>query len=308
MKFAAAALAIRLLIGAAAAAASPEECARCHAAETARFGTAGMTRAMRPGSGDLNVSGAVGPYRYEVSESKYTVSDGVNRLEYPIAWSFGEGTTGQTWLYRDAGVWHESRASYFATTKGVDLTIGQQSITPHNLREAAGRELSASEARRCFGCHATGEVAGIQCERCHARSEAHVKNVAQKPRGLGKLTTEEMSDFCGECHRTWSQIAINGPRGVQNVRFQAYRLAGSKCYDAADARIACTACHNPHEPLETRVTAYDTKCMACHSSCKAGNQKECVTCHMPAVDLPGAHKNFTDHRIRVVRAGEVYPD
>jgi len=29
---------------------------------------------------------------------------------------------------------------------------------------------------------------------------------------------------------------------------------------------------------------------------------------MPPVDLPGAHKKFTDHRIRIVRAGETYPD
>jgi hypothetical protein len=29
---------------------------------------------------------------------------------------------------------------------------------------------------------------------------------------------------------------------------------------------------------------------------------------MPKIKLPGAHFAFTDHRIRVVRAGEPYPD
>jgi hypothetical protein len=308
VKFALALLVVVLVFADHPATASPTDCARCHPAETARFGAAGMTKAMRPGSADLNTSGAVGPYRYAVADSRYTVSDGVNRVEFPIAWTFGEGSTGQTWVYRDAGVWHESRASYFATIKSLDITIGQQSITPHGLSEAAGRELSASEARQCFGCHATGEVPGIQCERCHQAAEAHLKNVAEAPRSLAKLTTEEMSDFCGACHRTWSQIAINGPHGPQNVRFQPYRLEGSKCYDAADTRIRCTACHNPHEPLETKLIAYDSKCMACHSSCRAGNQKECVTCHMPAVELPGAHKTFKDHRIRIVRPNEAYPD
>ena len=36
--------------------------------------------------------------------------------------------------------------------------------------------------------------------------------------------------------------------------------------------------------------------------------KDCVTCHMPRLELPGAHKKFTDHKIRVVKANEPYPD
>lgn len=296
-----------LMLCASAEAASPEACARCHRAETERFAAAGMTQAMRAGSGDLNLSGVIGNYKYAVSDSRYSVTDGVARLEFPITWSFGHGSTGQTWLYQREGVWHESRVSYFAGLKGLDVTIGQQSTTPHDLAEAAGRVVSSTEARQCFSCHATGVTPGIQCERCHRASEAHLRSPAQTPRKLGRLTTEEMSDFCGECHRTWSQISINGPRGVQNVRFQPYRLANSKCYDAADARIRCTACHNPHEPLQTSASAYDAKCLACHTSCKVAKQN-CVTCHMPAVDLPGAHKTFTDHRIRVVKPGEAYPD
>jgi hypothetical protein len=29
---------------------------------------------------------------------------------------------------------------------------------------------------------------------------------------------------------------------------------------------------------------------------------------MPKVDLPGAHHQFTDHQIRIVRAGESFPN
>jgi hypothetical protein len=32
-----------------------------------------------------------------------------------------------------------------------------------------------------------------------------------------------------------------------------------------------------------------------------------VSCHMPTVELPGAHFKFTDHRIRIVRPGQPYP-
>jgi formate-dependent nitrite reductase cytochrome c552 subunit len=35
--------------------------------------------------------------------------------------------------------------------------------------------------------------------------------------------------------------------------------------------------------------------------------ERCVSCHMPKVELPGAHFKFTDHRIRIARQGEVYP-
>jgi hypothetical protein len=137
--------------------------------------------------------------------------------------------------------------------------------------------------------------------------------VAAKMPKLGSLSAEEMSELCGGCHRTWSQIALNGPRGVLNVRFQPYRLANSKCYDATDSRIRCSACHNPHRPLETNVASYDARCSACHSA--AGHTKtcsvakeNCITCHMPKIELPGAHKRFADHQIRIVRAGEPYPN
>jgi hypothetical protein len=29
---------------------------------------------------------------------------------------------------------------------------------------------------------------------------------------------------------------------------------------------------------------------------------------MPKIELPGAHRQFTDHQIRIVRAGERYPE
>jgi hypothetical protein len=130
---------------------------------------------------------------------------------------------------------------------------------------------------------------------------------------LAGHSAEEMADLCGRCHRTWSQIALNGPRGVLNVRFQPYRLANSKCYDTADARIACSACHDPHGPLETSAASYDARCSACHSAaqhtktCRVA-KANCVTCHMPKIELPGAHATFTDHQIRIARAGESYPN
>ncbi len=262
----------------------------------------------------------IGDYLFDISRGEYVVTDGKNTLRFPIAWAFGQGTAGQTYLFQHDGRWYESRVSYFSKLQNLDLTLGFQAIPARNLLEAAGRLISPAEAGQCFDCHATGVTkspqlvltsmtAGVQCERCHGASEAHLQSGAAM-RKLDSFTAEEMSDFCGQCHRTWSQIASSGPRGIQNVRFQPYRLANSKCYDTTDSRIRCTACHNPHRALESSPAAYDDKCMACHATavhCKVG-KKDCVTCHMPKLDLPGAHKKFTDHMIRIVRLNGAYPD
>lgn len=127
---------------------------------------------------------------------------------------------------------------------------------------------------------------------------------------LAKLGSEEVSSLCGTCHRTWEDITTNGPRGAVNVRFQPYRLASSKCYDAADRRIACTACHDPHNDLQKDIGAYDQKCLACHATGKACPKAtgQCASCHMPATTIPGIHFTFRDHWIRVVKEGERYPD
>ena len=318
-----------LLVAAAvaSAAAAPDGCVSCHRAETAHFAASGMTRALMPAAQsevlreNPELSAQIGPYSYRVSRQTLSVSDGKETVRVPIEWAFGQGSVGQTFLFRRDGQWHESRVSYYATLKKLDITMGAQNFTPRNLAEAAGRAIDPVEAARCFDCHATGVIkspalnlasmrAGIQCERCHGSAESHVSNL-NPMRKLGTASTEDMSEFCGQCHRTWSQVASNGPRGIQNVRFQPYRLAISKCYDAADARIRCTTCHDSHRELEASAAAYDAKCTACHSGtqrvCKVAS-KDCVTCHMPRLELPGAHRAFTDHKIRVVKPGEAYPD
>ena len=137
-------------------------------------------------------------------------------------------------------------------------------------------------------------------------------------RKLSALNAEELSDLCGQCHRTWAQIAAEGPHDINNVRFQPYRLVNSKCYDPSDRRISCAACHNPHQEVVALDSFYDRACLACHAaghvaggksgakSCPTAKEN-CVTCHMPKLELPGSHYKFTDHRIRIVNAKAGYP-
>jgi len=313
------------------------ECLGCHRAEAEHFALSGMAQALLGTSassvlhGHSRLTARIGEYSYAIARSGnrviYSVTDGKNTTQSDADWAFGSGEAGQTYVFQRDGRWYESRVSYFLALNNLDLTMGAQNSAPRNLVEATGRLLSPADTVSCFGCHATNAVKasalaladmepGVQCEACHGRTEPHLRAVrsgegSAAMRKLGDMNAEAMSEFCGRCHRSWSSVAMNGPRGILNVRFQPYRLELSKCFDPSDNRIRCTACHDPHGELETSRQAYDPKCVACHSGvgvrwCRVG-KKDCVNCHMPMVELPGAHKKFTDHRIRIVHAGE-YPD
>jgi len=264
-------------------------------------------------------------------QSSYSVSDGKDTLTLPIGWAFGLGAAGQTYVLEKDGEFFESFVSYYRQIDGLDLTMGDQKFQPTTLMEAMGRPMGEREKVACFACHSTGSVtdrkltldsmtAGVQCERCHGDTTNHLAGLKKGDtamfamKKLGAMTTEDTSNFCGQCHRTWDQIASNGPRGILNVRFQPYRLTNSRCYDAEDKRIACTACHDPHKEIDRVATTYDAKCQSCHAggkpeakACKVAT-KECSTCHMPKVELPGSHHMFSDHDIRIVRAKSGYPD
>jgi len=80
-----------------------------------------------------------------------------------------------------------------------------------------------------------------------------------------------------------------------------------------DPRISCLACHDPHHELDSNSDDYDPKCQVCHAGGKYGARRcsaatnHCASCHMPKIELPGAHHKFTDHRIRTVKANEPFP-
>jgi hypothetical protein len=317
------------------------QCATCHSVEAKPQGFTSMAHALELASksGILNsheiltFKDAKYSYRIEHHEDQilYSVSDGTDTFQAQIEWAFGFGRAGQTYVYRKDGNFYESRVSFYGELNGLDFTIGVQNKKPSNIVEAAGRLMSEPEKPSCFGCHATNArignqltldklVPGVQCERCHGSAERHVASMTQgdktdsSMKRLGAMTTEETSNFCGQCHRTWEEIAGGPKLGVLSVRFQPYRLTESKCYDSDDSRISCTACHNPHREVDAVTKDYDSKCQACHAGSKPTArachvaQTNCVSCHMPRVEMPGSHHQFTDHRIRVVKANAPYPE
>ena len=269
----------------------------------------------------------------------FSVSNGQKSVSAPIRWIFGHGVMGQTFVLQYEGKYYEGRASYYSKLGDLDLTIGHSKRIPSSLLTAMGRPLEQVEVDKCFSCHTSEDVfdgklnvekahPGITCENCHGPGSIHVTTMEAshgqpvKDRTLfdpGTLAPADMNDFCGSCHRTSKDVLDTRIRDIRNIRFQPYRLENSRCYDPSDARITCVACHNPHRELETDAACYDAKCFACH----AGSSKRvphataracpkatrnCVSCHMPKLELPGSHYAFTDHYIRVSHPDQPYPD
>jgi hypothetical protein len=264
-----------------------------------------------------------------------SANDGASESSAPAVWAFGAGEYGQTYILEKNGAYAEGRLSYFARLHTLDITPGQASKTPHGVAEALGKKLDPQTARLCFGCHTTGAVTskklesekatpGVACEACHGPGASHVAAMREKEDEVGpanilnpeRLSPSDSVDFCGACHRTWADVAMEMPTnmGAALVRFQPYRLEQSRCWGkSGDRRITCMACHDPHLPLVQQMSAYDGKCLACHSglpdakthvaikTCKVSTSN-CVSCHMPKVEVPEAHATFTDHFIRVVRS------
>lgn len=326
-------------------------CASCHPSEVAGQRLTPMARALErvPQCAILHahptLAVRLGHYTYHIvtrgGQSFYTVTDGASTFSVPVVWAFGQGQAGQTYVYQHNGSFYESRVSFFNDTQKLDLTMGYSGTRPQNVEEAAGRRMSPDEAHDCFACHSTASVSGshlqleklmpgITCEGCHGPGAEHVAAVkAGRMKSLhifnpGSLDTNNLSDFCGSCHRSWQQVETMHLQGIVDVRFQPYRLSMSHCFDPSDSRISCLACHNPHKPLQTDPVFYNVKCLACHlvrgdsahrdrtsarrtaPACPV-SRKNCIACHMPKYELPGAHYKFTDHYIRIVRAGEPYP-
>jgi hypothetical protein len=309
----------------------------------ARAGTSGTSSSALLSR--LPISARQGQYLYEISNTangiQYRVSSGQDQLSGPLNWIFGAGDIGQTYILERDGKFLESHVSYYPALHGLSLTPGQMAGPPKNLQQAVGHPMEEEDVRLCFGCHTTGSMIkdrfdpaqatpGVTCEACHGPGAKHVAAVqaGQMDRAgkaildPGRLKPAEQVDFCGACHRSSADVASfpPGTLGLLGVRFQPYRLQKSKCWRKGNA-ITCLSCHDPHQQIVRESTAYDKNCLACHQSAQAEAKSavakapacpvssvNCVSCHMKKYEIWAAHATFTDHNIRIVRAGEKYPE
>lgn len=332
----------------------PASCTHCHAAKAAAQKQTPMGRAAMSASvSDVLHAAplmqfAPGKYQYKLEtvadQTLYTTSLGEDSRSFPLLWAFGTGRVGQSYLFKKHGeAFFEARVTWFKSLKDIGFTPFRALLNPSSLEEAMERPVPHAEVGRCFGCHTTassvgGEfdeahlIPGVTCEACHGPGAAHVQamksasNNAAKPIktaifNSGLLSPNDAVDFCGACHGTFWDGKLIGVKGVSAARSAPFRLVTSKCWGKGDARLTCTACHDPHQQLETDPAAYDNACLACHAK-SAGAAKlaghdapachvatsRCTACHMVKVFVPEMNGKFTDHRIRIAKAGEPFPD
>jgi len=286
-------------------------------------------------------------YQFQTSDHQtaYSITDGEQTLKYPLVWAFGVGRIGQSYLFKkEDGNFYEARVTYFEPLKTLGFTPGRALAVAKDIEEAMYRKVSAAEVARCFECHTTGSAfagrfdektltPGIRCEACHGPGAKHVSaQQTAKLTGVAdsadatifnptQLPPADSVDFCGACHGAYWDVKLSGITGRSTARTQPFRLEESKCWGQGDARLACMACHDPHKQLETDTATYDGACLKCHvntlgakktaehpgAACPV-RRENCASCHMAKVYVPEMHADFTDHRIRIVHAGEVYPE
>ena len=330
-------------------------CSKCHAKMTATQIATPMANTLiraetaddLQSRSDLEFKNKNYTYKIKVNGGKadLTVSDGKRTLTDALAWAFGTGKVGQSYLFLRDGNYFESRVTFFSTLNNLNFTPTRALLDPQDLEEARSRPVGIAEVERCFSCHSVtskiGEdfdtsrlMKGVTCEGCHGPGLKHA--VAMEASALqqgvgdeegrqlifdpGKLNPSDAVDFCGSCHGTWWDIKLTNVKGIANVRAQPYRLMSSKCWGNGDARLRCAACHDPHRDLVEDDASYDEKCLACHvtgaakadkehpgRACPTGT-KNCAGCHMPKIEVPGMFHTFADHRIRIVKPGEPIPD
>ncbi|HEX5413528.1 MAG TPA: multiheme c-type cytochrome [Terriglobia bacterium] len=322
-------------------------CAECHTPEAATQPGTPMAHAGKLAADsevlriNPDMSVRIGPYLYRIQwqagRATYSVSDGTRTISVPLLLAVGDGVGGQTYVFERNGGYWEARVSFYASIDGLDVTIGQRHGAHGTVEEAIGREMTPEGAATCFGCHFTGAVSngqldvaqmtpGVTCEHCHGPGKRHV--AAMKKGDLRQLfitnpahlSPGDSVKFCGSCHRTIQDVHALRLRRIVTIRFQAYRLVLSRCWNPNDPRITCFACHDPHQNLPENVSSYDSKCLACHiqkpastpthdhpgAACPVGTSG-CVNCHMPRGELPGGHTVFTDHFIHVAKPDEPFP-
>jgi Cytochrome c554 and c-prime len=327
-------------------------CAECHADISRSQQQSEMAQSLMPADKSeylKNVYGkqlSVDGFTYDIQQTEngasFILKTDAGSVSKPLVWAFGSGKISQVYMTPEADFYNESHFSYFDSIHGFDSTPAQpvlrvsgQDEPQDSLKKAVGRQVQMHEVRRCFACHAANVPAagpindiipGSTCETCHGPGANHVAAMRANLPNLGYLIMNpahlrpvDQVDFCGSCHATSMDVQMAGSFGLPSVRFPAYRLQNSACW-RDDARIQCTACHDPHKPLLRETAGYDQRCLACHVSGSGAKPdgthpgkacpvqtKDCASCHMPKYEFPDVHHKFTDHQIRVVRQGETIP-
>jgi len=327
--------------------AGAQACASCHPAKARNQGESEMgLSVLRPADDTVLIAHPAmsfvrGNYTYSLSKQGdkviFTATDGKDTITEPVFAAVGSGNVFQAYLIQHNGQWHRAPVDYFAAQGKLGADPDASKEMPAGLDSALGASLNADNVRGCFQCHSpvnviggnldvTSQTPGIRCETCHGPGAKHVAQARRgKPHDAEMFnpahsTPQAQAEFCNSCHVSAANMKKQNPPGTRSVTSEDLRLQTSRCWNAADKRIGCVACHDSHAPMEQSTAAYDSKCLACHTvrggaaqadhpgkSCPKATS-DCAGCHMPKVVVPNTSILYADHRIRIARAGAPFPE
>jgi hypothetical protein len=225
-------------------------------------------------------------------------------------WAFGSGVQAITYVSQiDEDHYLEHPLSWYAKANGLGPTPGHEKL-PDGMRY---RTFAPDAAiLRCFQCHSTGKPKlaagrkiepaelGVRCESCHGAGVEHAG--APQPRNIrnpGRLTSIEINEVCGACHRMPPAAGVETNwDNPWNTRHQPVYLSQSACFLKSEGRLSCLTCHNPHSDAKVDVSR---RCSGCHEKPRhqsAVGQQACAGCHMPEV-RPNQWLGFRNHWIGV---------
>ncbi|MFI5193308.1 MAG: multiheme c-type cytochrome [Chitinophagales bacterium] len=239
----------------------------------------------------------------------------------------GSGRKGQTYLYWKGKSMFQLPISYYTPLDSWCNSPGYSTAVIYFNKEITGR---------CMECHSTyakvtvdpsgtttidssSLIYGIDCERCHGPSAAHVafhlKNPDEKiarfvinPQLLGR---QQRLDACALCHSgfrkeklpafsfqegdkldDFSTATFNDKTNSSlDVHGNQYGLlTASKCFKSSG--MDCSSCHNVHRTELNDPVLFSSRCITCHQehgpdTCTFIPPKglvlrdDCVDCHMP---------------------------
>jgi hypothetical protein len=296
----------------------PDACASCHAEivasqqKTPMFQAAQLARNSSIPEQGHDLKFFDDAYSYVVSRAKddvtFSVKSENDSISANLGWAFGMSNSCQTYVLKQGNTYWESRLSYYHSLAALDITFGQNAAAPATISRALGNPVEDETIRRCFACHSTAStvsrkfdpehaILGVTCEACHGPGLRHVTAMQTNPNqhatgtmlNPGRLAPVDSVDFCGACHRTRVDVAIEMPRhmGISAARLQPYRLERSLCWgNGGDPRITCIACHDPHKPLVRDPASY--RCQLSQVSRRIRAQAACR--HGPG--LPHRHEGL----------------
>jgi predicted CXXCH cytochrome family protein len=314
-------------------------CAECHEEQAAAWELSGhshtfaFTRESSVAQSlcgqSLRESDRYGRFEYTCDDDGLTVAlperFGGNLFPLDLAMGSGEHAVTFFTLMPEGAetVGIEHRLTWYASDQTLDLTPGHKDLQPGGQgADYFGRVMRDRELHRCLECHTTDyEIAehrlnhvlpNVQCEACHGPGGPHVaaaesgeedallKSIARPATAVDEIA------LCGRCHRLPDELAPDRLERYPNslVRFQPVGLLQSRCYTESTEGLACTTCHNPHEPAGSVSAAdHERTCIGCHDTgrhtvCPVSPRTDCIRCHMPSIELVRGI-SFHDHWIRV---------